>query len=222
MPGSSSRKRLKSGAKTRGQAQPSRIENAAQAPKAQIHQAAPARAMSQSSSADEREHEHGADGEGLERIRHEERGRRAIEAMARLDPERAPDVERKSRDRDHEHDECDRRDLARQARDAGRGHPGVQRGNAARQRQRDEERGAKDALDHREARLRDRVVGRTGVILGRDRGRKRRRHAIAVRAHGAHLAAEQPQLDGESAGDRDDEEERERMHGEGEGHSSLC
>ena len=78
-----------------------------------------------------------------------------------------------------------------------------------------------DTLDHREARLRDRVVGRTGVVLGRDRARKRRRHVIAVRAHGAHLAAEQPQLDSESAGDRDDEEERERMHGEGEGHSSL-
>ena len=206
---------------TRGQAQPSRIENAAQAPKAQIHQATPARAMSQSSSPTSGSMSTAPIARDLNASATKSAGVRAIEAMARLDAERAPDVERKSCDRDHEHDECDDRDLARQSRDAGRGHPGVQRGNAARKRQRDEKRCAKDALDHREARLRDRVVGRTGVILGRDRGRKRRRHAIAVRAHGAHLAAEQPQLDGESAGDRDDEEERERMHGEGEGHSSL-
>ena len=88
---------------TRGQAQPSRSEKRAQAPKAQSHQRAPARGISQSSSATSGSNRSAADREALSDIRREERGRRAVEADARLDPERAPGVERQARDRDHEH-----------------------------------------------------------------------------------------------------------------------
>ena len=117
-PSSSSRNRLNKGAKNLGQAQPTRRVKTDQAAQAEPPARAGARHQPEQQR-DQRHQECDPEREALDEVDREETRRRSIEAESRLDPERAPDIERQARQHRQQYHGRDDRDLALQTLEPG-------------------------------------------------------------------------------------------------------
>ncbi len=137
----------------------------------------------------------------------------AVEAEARLDDEGAIGGERQLERREQHHRARDQRRAVPQAArlEHERPAPGEPLEHAA-ERERGQHRGAERHVDHAEARLGHRVVGRLAVRRERDRVGERGRHRVAVRSHVRDLAPREPQARERGRRERGEEEPGKSVH----------
>ena len=198
---------------------------------AQSHHALPAAPMIQSTAAQERDADHGAEGDALGGVGEPEPPGHAVEAEALLEAKRRVPLERQLEDGADDDEGDDQRDLVGERAGARRdrvAHRRIERVEAAEQRPAEQHGGAGDHLPVRQARLGERVVGGALVRGELDRRAEGRRHLVAVERDVAHLAREQPGADRQRRDQRGGEQRSSRArrrHGASVGagaHADEC
>jgi len=150
--------------------------------------------------------------ETLTEIREEEGGGGAVEAKARLEPERAPQREREAEELRDQRDGGNHRYT-----EPGLGEPGtapqaIHERDTAADREHEKDRRIHHRADTPEAQLGDRVVGRLAVLLRRDTGGKGSGHLATMLRDRRRLALREPEVEGDAGQHGEDENAREPVH----------